>query len=68
MSSISFFDNAGKFSLRPGTFTVFLLPSFAVFSALHMMSFPFISITSKSSAPSSTNILLPIFTSSYKFL
>ena len=63
ISSISFGDNAGKFNFYPGTLTVFLLPNLAVFNALHTMSFPTISVTSNSNAPSSTKILAPGTTS-----
>ena len=68
ISSISFCANAGKLTLTPLIFIVFLEPSLAVFLATVTISVPTTSLTSNSRVPSSTKIVVPGLTSLYKSL
>ena len=68
ISSTSFGANAGKLTLTPLMFIVFLEPNLAVFFATVTISVPTTSLTSNSNAPSSTKIIVPGLTSLYKSL
>jgi len=58
-SPLSFADKAGRPTLTPGRLTPLFSPSSPLLSTLHLTSVSVVEITSSSTRPSSSKIVLP---------